>query len=326
MIEIIEKTANIVKNEKEIALISHIQPDGDAIGSILALGLAIFKLGHSAQIVNLDGVPQIYTFLPGCDLIRDSFLYIPDTVILMDCSDLSRVGSLKYAASKAANVINIDHHISNSFFGKLNLVDTNAAATGEIAYKLIKSLGIDMDSEIATSLYTAIVTDTGSFQFENTTSETHLIAADLLGYGTNLATIRKNLWESTPLESIRLFTETLKTLELDNTNRMAWVSVPFSIFQSFGATTEHVEGIVNYPKSIRGVEIGMIFKEFEPKKVKVGLRSKSIVDVDKIAKVFGGGGHKRAAGCVIEDSLENAKKRVISEARKFLKMASPKGG
>lgn len=325
MIEIMQKTANIITEEKDLALVSHIQPDGDAIGSILALGLALIKNGHSVQILNPDGVPQIYTFLPGCDLVRSCFLHVPDTVILLDCSDVDRIGSMKCSISKAKTVINIDHHISNSFFGKINLVDTNASATGEIAYKLIKTLGIEIDSEIASSLYTAIVTDTGSFQFQNTTSETHMIAADLLAYGTDLGVIRNNLWESTPLDSIRLATEILKTLELDESNRIAWVSVPYSIFQSFGATTEHVEGIVNYPKSIRGVEIGIIFKEIEPNIVKVGLRSKSIVDVNKVAQVFGGGGHKRAAGCTIEGTLEDAKRRVICEARKFLSLPSQGG-
>ncbi len=325
MIENTQKIASIIKSEKDVALVSHIQPDGDAIGSILALGLALLKIGHSVQMLNPDGVPQIYTFLPGCDLIRTGFLYIPDTVVFMDCSDIDRIGGLKYSTSKAKTVINIDHHISNSFFGKINLLDTNASATGEIVYKLILALDIEIDSEIASSLYTAIVTDTGSFQFQNTTSETHLIAADLLEYGTDLSIIRNNLWESTPLESIRLVTETLKTLELDETKRIAWVSVPYPVFKSLGATTEHVEGIVNYPKSVRGVEIGIIFKEFAPHKIKVGLRSKSIVDVNKIAQVFGGGGHKRAAGCLIDGSLEEAKKAVLNEAKKNLNTSSPGG-
>lgn len=318
MIEIIQKIASILRNEKDIALVSHIQPDGDAIGSILGLGLALIKRGHTVQMLNPDGVPQIYSFLPGCDLIRRKFLFVPDTVVLMDCTDIERIGSLGKITSKAQQVVNIDHHISNSFFGKANLVDTNAAATGEIAYKLIEALEIEFDSEIASNLYTAIVTDTGSFQFENTTSETHMIAADLLNYGTDLAAIRSFLWESTPLKSIRLITETLKTLELDGTGRIAWVQIPYDVFQKFGASTEHVEGIVNYAKSVRGVEIGIIFKEYEPNTIKVGLRSKSLVDVNKIAQIFGGGGHKRAAGCIIEDTLENAKKLVIKESRKFL--------
>lgn len=326
MKEIFQKIANTLRDERDIALVSHIQPDGDAIGSILALGLALLKSGHMVQILNPDGVPQVFTFLPGCDLIRRRFLYLPDTVVLMDCTDLDRIGALGKEVGKAPNLINIDHHISNTFFGGLNLVDTDAAATGEITYNLIKALGIKLDSEIASSLYTAVVTDTGSFKFENTTSETHMIAAELLSYGTDLSTIRTHLWESIPIESIRLITEILKTLELDASCRIAWVTVPYAMFQKFRATTDHLEGIVNYPKSVRGVEVGIIFKEFEPNKIKVGLRSKAVVDVNKVAAALGGGGHQRAAGCFVEAPLEEAKRLVIQEVKKYLDANLGQGG
>jgi phosphoesterase RecJ-like protein len=170
------------------------------------------------------------------------------------------------------------------------------------------------------------VTDTGSFQFENTTVQTHLIAADLLKFGTDLGSIRSHLWESTPLESIRLITETLKTLKLDESGRIAWVTMPYTIFQRFGATTEHLEGIVNYAKAVRGVEIAIVFKEFEPHRIKVGLRSKRLVDVNKVAQALGGGGHKRASGCMIEGSLEEAQRIVIQEAKKHLNSTSVYGG
>ncbi len=326
MLAIMHNIVKTIKAEKDIALVSHVQPDGDAIGSILGLGLALIKRGHRVQMLNPDGVPQMFTFLPGCDLIRQEFLYVPDTVILVDCTDIDRIGPLAKYSAKAATVINIDHHISNSFFGKENLVDTNAAAAGEIAYNLINALEIELDSEIASSLYTAIVTDTGSFQFENTTSETHRIAADLLNHGTDLAVIRRHLWESVPLESIKLITEILRTLELDKTGRIAWVTVPYSMFELLGASREHAEGIVNYAKSVRGVEIGIVFKEFEPNKIRVGLRSKSYIDVNKIAQVFGGGGHKRASGCIIESSLEEAKRAVLEEVNKALNAAGVSGG
>lgn len=326
MEEIIREIADILKNEKNIALVSHIQPDGDAIGSILGLGLTLIKAGCQVQMVNPDGVPQTFAFLPGADLVRKDFLHVPETVVLMDSTGLDRIGDLGSKAAKATRLINIDHHISNKFFGTSNLVDTNAAATGEITYKLIKAMGIEIDAEIASSLYTAIVTDTGSFQFESTTSGTHLIAADLLDYGTDLRSIRRHLWESTPLESLRLITETLKTLELDPSGMIAWVSMPYEMFHHFGATTEHLEGIVNYAKSVRGVEIGIVFKEFEPGKIRVGLRSKTMVDVNKVAQALGGGGHKRAAGCTIEGSLEEAKEIVIREAKKHLEATVNQGG
>ncbi len=172
----------------------------------------------------------------------------------------------------------------------------------------------------------AIVTDTGSFKFENTTSETHLIAADLLDYGTDLSSIRTHLWESTPLHSVRLLAETLKSLEMDASGWIAWVTMPYDVFQQFGLATEHLEGIVNYAKGIRGVEIGLVFKEMEPNHIRVGLRSKSLVDVNKVAQAFGGGGHKRAAGCTINGALEEVKNLVIQEAKKHLELVFNQGG
>ncbi len=152
MEQIYEEIAPVLKKEKDIALVSHIQPDGDAIGSILGVGLALIKSGWKVQMLNPEAVPQTFTFLPGVDLVQTSFLYVPPAVVLMDCTGLDRIGSLEKDAAKASKLINIDHHISNKYFGDFNLVDTGAAATGEIAYKVIKALGIEMDSEIASCL------------------------------------------------------------------------------------------------------------------------------------------------------------------------------
>lgn len=323
---IIKKFAQVLKKEKDIALVSHIQPDGDAIGSILGLGLALIKSGKRVQILNPHGVPPTFTFLPGADLVRDSFLYIPESVVLMDCTDLERIGDLETEVTKVSKLFNIDHHISNKFFGDYNLVDTNAGATGEIAYNVIKALGVKIDSDIASCLYTAIVTDTGSFKFENTTSETHLIAADLLNYGMDLGSIRRHLWESTPIETIRLLTETLATLEMDDSGEIAWVTMPYQVFQQYGAAAEHLEGVVNYAKSVQGVEIGIVFKEMEPNQIRVGLRSKATADVNQVAQALGGGGHKRAAGCTINGSLKEAKELVIREAKGHLEAIGDYGG
>jgi len=315
--EKLDEIAQIIRKQKDLAVVSHIIPDGDAIGSILALGLALDSLEYNVQLINPDGVPKIYTFLPGSDLIRSRFLYIPETVIFLDCSDIKRIGNLRNFVAKAKRIINIDHHVSNTFFGDINYVDTKASATGEIIYHLINTLKGDLDTEIATCIYTAIVTDTGSFQYENTTIKTHLITADLLAHGVDLGTVRRFLWESTSLKSIKLLTEILKTLEIDDTSQIAWIYLPYKVFQKFGANPEYVEGMVNYPKSIEGVEIGIFFKEIEPGKIKVGLRSKTKVDVNKLAQKFGGGGHKRAAGCTVEAPLEEAVKIVVEEAKKF---------
>jgi len=309
----------IKKGDKDLAVVSHTNPDGDAIGSTLALGLALENIGCNIQLINQDNIPRIYSFLPGSDLIRSSFLFIPDIIILLDCSDINRAGILgDTILSSDRYIINIDHHVSNTFFGNVNYVDTKAGATGEIIYNLINLLDCRINSEIATCLYTAIVTDTGSFQFENTTERTHIIAADLISKGIDLATIRSFLWESIPLKSIKLQRELLDTLEIDETQKIAWAVLPYETYKKYGASSEHIEGFVNYPKSIEGVEIGLFFKEIEPNKVKVGFRAKSKVDVNKLAQKFGGGGHKRAAGCILEAPLKEVIKQVVKEAQKTI--------
>ncbi|NLO88888.1 MAG: bifunctional oligoribonuclease/PAP phosphatase NrnA [Clostridia bacterium] len=310
--------AKLIKNgEKDLAVVSHTNPDGDAIGSTLALGLALENMGYNVQLVNQDNIPRIYSFLPGSDLIRSSFLFIPDTIILLDCSDISRVGILGDTISSSGRyIINIDHHVSNTFFGNANYIDTRAAATGEIIYNLINLLDCPINEEIATCLYTAIVTDTGSFQFENTTERTHIIAADLISKGIDLAIIRSFLWENIPPKSVKLQRKLLDTLEMDETQKIAWAVMPYEIYKEYESSLEHIEGFVNYPKSIEGVEIGLFFKEIEPNKVKVGFRSKSKVDVNKLAQKFGGGGHKRAAGCILEAPLKEVIEQVVKEAQK----------
>ncbi|NLK00262.1 MAG: bifunctional oligoribonuclease/PAP phosphatase NrnA [Clostridia bacterium] len=316
-IQKLRRIAEIIKQQKKITIVSHIIPDGDAIGSSLALGMALGKLGIRVQILNQDEVPKIYTFLPESSKIKTEFDFAPETIILLDCSDLGRIGSLRDLLPKQGLIINIDHHISNTNFGDFNYVDTGASATGEIIFELVELLNGSVDKDMATCLYTSILTDTGSFQYENTTAKTHLVASSLLSAGADLGLIRSSLWENVPLTSVRLLAKTLKTLAVDPRGEIAWVSIPFETYSKHVFDLEHIESIVNYPKSIEGVEIGICFREFAPGKVKVSLRSKTKVDVSLLAESFGGGGHKRAAGFVSEATLASVMDTVIKKAQSY---------
>lgn len=300
---------------KEVVVASHRLPDGDCVGSTLALARALAQLGARVAAVIGDPVPDMYSFLPGSEevLLPNQVAFLPSLLIVVDCTDLERVEEgFSFWREKVQRIINIDHHVSNTFFGDLNFVDAGAAATGELIYTILKEIdGICIDNAIATALYTALVTDTGSFQFENCQSRTLRLAAELVDLGADLTLIRENLWENKPLLSIRLLAEVLPTLSLAYEGKVAWLVVKQEVMERLGAKGEHAEGLVNYPRSIAGVEVGAVFRELEPGVIKVALRSKKRLDVNEVAALFGGGGHKRAAGCLIRGSLEEVVNQVI---------------
>ncbi|MGI9952029.1 bifunctional oligoribonuclease/PAP phosphatase NrnA [Moorellaceae bacterium AZ2] len=306
---------------REVAIASHGIPDGDCIGSTVALATALRRRGAAVTAVIGDPVPQMYSFLAGSEdvVLPHEVTSVPPLLVVVDCTDLERVqegfGSWRH---KVQRVINIDHHASNTFFGDLNLVDPEAAATGELVYALLKEMGVAIDPPIATALYTALVTDTGSFQYENCRAATLRMAAELMDLGADMQLIRECLWESKPLLSLRLLAEVLPTLSLACEGKVAWVVIRREVMERLGAGAEHVEGLVNFPRSVAGVEVGLAFRELEQGVIKVALRSKKQVDVNEIAALFGGGGHKRAAGCTIHGPLEAAVEKVIKAVEERL--------
>ncbi|GFN23840.1 DHH family phosphoesterase [Thermanaeromonas sp. C210] len=305
---------------REVAIASHGLPDGDCIGSTLALAAALRRQGAAVTTIIGDPVPPMYRFLPGSEevVLPHEIAALPPLLVVVDCTDLERVREgFGERRREVQRIINIDHHVSNSFFGDLNLVDPGAAATGELVYGILKEMGTAVDAPIATALYTALVTDTGSFQYENCRADTLRMAAELMDLGADMQLIREFLWESKPLLSLRLLAHVLSTLSLACGGKVAWVVIRQEVMVRLGAGPEHVEGLVNYPRSVAGVEVGLAFRELEDGMIKVALRSKKQVDVNEIAGLFGGGGHKRAAGCTIPGPLEAAVEKVVKavEAR-----------
>ncbi len=320
-ISAVAEVARALQASRHALIISHIIPDGDCIGSSLALGMGLSRKGISCHCVNGDQVPEMYRFLQGSEqfLLPGQVPEQLDTLVLVDCSDPERTGPvLQQMMHKGRLVINIDHHVSNTMFGHLNLVEPRAAAAGELIYRILQELGVEVDAPIATALYTALVTDTGSFQYQNTTAETLRLAAELVDRGAQLSAIAHHIWESKPLSAMLLLKKVLPTLELAAGGRVAWVVLPKKVMDEVGACSEHCEGLVNYPRSIKGVELALFFREMEPGTVKIGFRSKSYVDVNILASRFGGGGHRRAAGCVLEGQLDEVVDLVVSKAVAFL--------
>jgi len=309
--------ASLIKKAKNIVISGHAMPDGDSVGSTVAMGLAAKMIGKKAVVISPDPIPRAYEFLPGVADVKGLGDFPPDSdlAVVLDCTDINRGGEeLAALLKKVPAVINIDHHVSNHHFGHYNFVDPAAAATGELVYRLIRKLGLTLNADIALNLYTAIAMDTGSFRYDNTTANTHKIAAELIKTGINVARINENLFENKELITLKLLGRTLADIKLSPCGRVSWISVPHSLMVEMGARDEHADGIVNYPKTVSGVEIGLLFREIEPGKIKVGFRSKENADVNKLAAMFGGGGHPRASGCMITGNLAEVETKVVEAA------------
>jgi len=316
-----EKIQEKIKLSSSIAIFSHVAPDGDSIGSSIALYLCLKNMGKKVYNIVDDKIPNIYRFLEGSNQIMlPSSLSNekPDCYIFLDCADEYRAGESAYEILQKADVtINIDHHISNTHFATLNLVHPEAAATGEIIYNLILELQENISPEIASALYTAISTDTGSFRYDNTKSSTMKIASQLLDYGVDLTKVRINVWESKSFASIQCLNKILPTLKISSTGKVAWIIAYREVIDSMGVDTSELDGMINYPKSISGVEIAIFFKELDTGEIKVGFRSKEFVDVSKLAAFFDGGGHAKAAGCTLKGSIDDVVKKVVAKAEEI---------
>ena len=301
------------------ALIAHMLPDGDSIGSLLGLGRALILAGKKVKMFNPGPVPHIYRFLKGSEEVQcDSFLSGSEVqVIVLDCSDPERLGALKEQVMASEKIINIDHHVTNQRFGHLNYVNFDSAATGEIIYTLLEEARFNLDKDVAEALYVAIATDTGSFKFDNTTADTHRVAAALLGFGLRPAQIAQGVFDERPLVHYLLLHDALAGLEMYSDNKLAVMTLSCDQRLRRGALSEDLDGIVNYSRNIEGVELGILFYADRADEVKVGFRSKNI-DVSALAAIFGGGGHAKAAGCRLKGTFEAVKVKVITAAEKTL--------
>jgi len=308
-----EKLLPVIQNNNTFALVSHVTPDGDTLGSAMALGMALEKLGKKVCLLCDDEVPKRYQFMPWSDRITNHYNshFEFDVFISIDCSDRERVGMASILMEKAKTTINIDHHISNTGYSDYPIVDCHASATGELIYKLIGKLGIPLNHDMAVCLYVAISTDTGSFCYENTTAATHRIISKLLEQSIDVAAINTKLYKTRSLASTKLIGEALSNLEVLHDGHIAFMYITLDILRSLEADASDCEGVINYGKEIEGVEVAVLIKENNEHEYKVSFRSKEYVDVAKIARYFHGGGHKRASGCTVHGDLEQVKATVL---------------
>lgn len=313
----------LLRDKESFLFLTHVNPDGDAIGSSLALALALRRLRKKVTLVRVDELPETYRFLPGADL------YVPyqqvdgeyDVALILDCGDLDRVGAARPVVDRAKVKVNIDHHVTNTYYGDYNYIDPLVSSVGEQIFQMLHAAEIALDKDIATNLYVAVATDTGSFRYENTKVDTHMIAASLLMEGVEPGEISNQIYETRSLAAVRLLGAALATLQLSQDGQVGWMTVTRHILEETGATDEDTEGLVNYARSIRGVEVGILFREVEDGQVRMNFRSKSRVDVSAVAARFGGGGHPRAAGATASGTLEEVTGQVLAAVTEALQQA-----
>ena len=308
----LELVLNAIESRQSFLLTSHARPDGDAIGSLLALRSLLLQLGKQVEIVMHDPVPRVYRTLPTADHISQAQQVQGeyDAAILLECDSTQRshlVGLERYF------LINIDHHQSGRAFAQVNWIEAHASSTAELIFRLVRATGTLLTPEMATCLYAAVLTDTGAFAYNSTNADTFSLARELTLAGADPVAIARGIYFSHSEAKIRLLGEALSTLQIED--GIAWMLVTQAQMEQFGALEEDCEGLVNYALSIQDVQVAIFFREIPGDRFRVSLRSKGGLNVAEVAQRFGGGGHECASGCSVQVDIESAAAQVLAQVR-----------
>ena len=319
----IKEIAEAIKKYDDYLITSHINTEGDAIGSELALFYLVKQLGKRAVVVNNDSVPDRYKFLPGWDKIiigDNGKLTSYKNLIIVDCPTIERCGEIAKVIRDSKIKINIDHHISNEDFGDFNWVNPDASSCGEMVFDLYREMGLNINEEIATMLYVAILTDTGSFVYDSTTYKTHRVASELIKLGVKPDKIAAMIYETKTLGDIKLLSKALSTIKIARDGRIAYMHVTKKMLEETNTTPDRTDGFVNFARAIEGSEVSIFFREDmeNPQKIHVGFRSRGRVNVNVLASKFGGGGHPKASGCILTGPLDKVITKVLTTTEEFL--------
>jgi phosphoesterase RecJ-like protein len=321
----LREIADLLKDLPEVLVTTHVNPDGDAVGSSLAFLHAYRALDGDARYVQIGEIAAMFSFLPGFDdILRapEGLEPAPDVLLALDCASPGRIGAVLERMPETTTIVNIDHHATNTAFGDLNVVDDVAGSTGEIVFRLFGEMGVAITPEIATNLYAAIVTDTGRFGYPATTPETHLVAAELLRAGIRSEDVCEPLFRSHPESFLRLTAALIQSMGTRMDGRIAWVEMTHAMCDEAGIVMEDAADMVDIPAEMEGVEVAALFRETKrPGVTKVSLRSKCDLAVNEIMDAHDGGGHPKAAGCLMDLGLEQTRDLVLAEVEEALRDA-----
>jgi len=312
-----------MSESQTLFLATHVNPDGDAIGSLLSLGLGLQQLGKRIYMYNASPIPAVYRFLPGVNGVRQSLPSSPewDAAIILDCGDIERIGEAVDFVRGIPMVINIDHHVTNTAFGQYRMVDTAACSSAEIVFRLLKRMAVEINPAIASAIYTGILTDTGSFRFANTNSAAYAISAEMVQCGVDPYTVAQHVYGTYSLGRIKLLNMALDSIEISANGKLSLMTLTKDMFAETDTNPEDVDGMINYAKRIEDVKVAALIMEnangAAHKRFHVSLRSDGSVDVAEIAASFGGGGHFNAAGFGVETSLKKLRQTIISIAEQL---------
>jgi phosphoesterase RecJ-like protein len=309
--------ADALKSAESIVILSHLRPDGDAIGSQVGLGLALKAAGKCVRCLNEDGVPESLAFLPGIDLVETPETAAPldgvDLVVACDTADQKRLGErVREMLPKGVVLVNVDHHVSNARYGDLYYVDSISPATGQIIYQLLEAGRFPISSEVSENLFIAISTDTGSFQYPNTTADTFRTGASLIDAGAGVGQLSQSMYDNYPLRRLKLLGELLEVMEIGNRGRRASWAMTLEMAERLEIQASDTDGLIDHLRSIQGVLVAAFFQEAPGGYVRASLRSKDpAVDVCKVCQRFNGGGHALAAGVRMKSPLAAAQEQVL---------------
>jgi bifunctional oligoribonuclease and PAP phosphatase NrnA len=317
-----------VRSKRRFVIASHARPDGDSIGSQLAAAYALRALGKQVTVVNADPAPPPLMQFPGVPSIQ-----ITDRVhdepgedaaaIIMECGDLTRTG---VTGLDRFFVINIDHHPGNTSYGQLNWFDATAAACGELVFDLVRALDVPLSREIATHIYLAILTDTGSFHYSSISPRTFDICRQALEAGVDPVLVARNVYDSNNMGRLKLFGAVLSAMQIDPTARIAIVYLDHEMARAAGGTYEDTEGLINLPLTVKEIQAVVFFKQSEGDEYRVSMRSKGDIDIGAVANEFGGGGHKNAAGCTVTGPIDSLQKTFIEKIERAIESSALQNG
>jgi len=314
-----------IKKYNNFLITAHTSLEGDALGAELAFYALIRKLGKQGIIVNEDGIPYGHEFMPGVNKIRKLDARSPcikfDCMVVLDCADLKRTGDVWRLNRDSKPVLNIDHHISNQGFGDLYWVDPQASSCSEMIYRIYKQMRLPIDKPEAVCMYTGMMTDTGSFRYSNTSSFTHLAVAELLKFDINVPLIYRYVYENFALAETKLLIKLLPKINFSAQGKIAYFKLKRGLLKNSVISMDLGDQLLSFARAIKGVEVVVLFRESlkDDGRVRINLRSHGKVDVNKIAALFGGGGHKNAAGCTPRGDINRIIKKVLASLRKVLK-------
>lgn len=332
---IMDQIIHQLKNSRHVFIATHANPDGDAIGSLMAMGLALNDLGKKTTIYTEDAIPAVYRYLLGVKKISHSLAEPPphDTALILDCGNLRRIGAAAAVVRSIPTLINVDHHPTNTRFGDLQLIDPSACATAEIVYYLIKALGVPLTKAMATSIYTGILTDTGSFRFQNTNRSAFMICEEMVGLGVDPYLIAQYVYGTYSLGRLKLINLALDSIEISENGKLSLMVVTQDMLTSSGTHPCDADGLITYARSIENVQVAVLIQERSDSNQQppgtpayhVSLRSNGMVDVGAMAGAFGGGGHFSAAGFSVKSALNDLKAKVFELAANLEKWRPKEG-